>query len=922
MPPQNAPRQRAVNEFGDVIEDEYAPVVPPMRRLPQSPEDLERMQLAREAAARAREDQAIQRERLRLEREERNKPKPGRPLRQGDGDELETNVNTYSSLKNSFQSFNPNYAGNTISGDLENIGQSLFDTGTPGQRDWWANFRATDNLIRNGLYGASLTKGEQAAYDRTTISPRMNPDIIRQNIATRAEIVRKAVGRKINRFKAGQYNKDEIDAIAGEFLPDFQSAKPVIATGKTRDVKDEPRTRVLDALIRSKASLDVINKTMVDMGGTPVTEAQIKEARTYLRKNPGFKGSMADAVNTVPNNSFSTSPLGAALGSYVNMATGNNLDTVAALTGGDPSMVRAGLNSNAENQFVPSMIGGAAGAVTGMLPFTAGARAAGFAGPGAMLAAEGAYGAAAGGGGYENPDRVAGAGLGALSAMAGNFAGQGVGMGVAAAARSRPAIAGMNAVNRMRGRQEFVPPTASNRGERLVANAARGQDASVENLLQEASRLGLPMTPADAAAEFARLAGSAVRYSPDVQGNAQQMFARRNRGQIDRFNKGLERDLGPVANIPQTSADLMEQARTAADPLYTEMRATPGRTGEELEAILATDFGKQALAEARAIANASRKDVNKMGFDLDDQGEVILTSVPSPETLDYVKQGMDQVLEQYRDKTTGRMVLDGNPLARAQDGLRKAFIKEVDALNPAYAAARQAYAGPASARDALLRGKDSYNIQPDQLRMNVAQQSPADLAQMQLGYRGAMVDAAEGVRYTNNPYDATLGTPTQIERLQVMNQGNQNVDRLLRQAELERQMQARANDIMGGSPTQGRAVADQQFLDQNAMPSLAADAASMMVGGVPVATAARQIAGRGLKDFNMGLTRGRATQSANEMAPYLLNDDPAMAAQSIADLIARDDAYRQYVQGINNPLRRVGGLFGAAPVVTLGTSNR
>lgn len=154
----------------------------------------------------------------------------GKPLRQGDGDKLEAEVGTYSALRGALSNFADDFGGNFIGG-LENAAQAVspIPVGTPGQADWWANFRQTDNVIRNSLYGASLTAGEKQAYNQTTISPSMQPGLIRKNLARRAEIIRTALARKVARFKAAGYNPAEIDAATGEFgtelTPDYKPPK-------------------------------------------------------------------------------------------------------------------------------------------------------------------------------------------------------------------------------------------------------------------------------------------------------------------------------------------------------------------------------------------------------------------------------------------------------------------------------------------------------------------------------------------------------------------------------------------------------------------------------------------------------------------------------------------------------------------------
>jgi hypothetical protein len=199
--------------------------------------------LAIQAAARnaARDPVKDQREDARAHRDElewnathnpdgspKSKAVAMKPLRGGDGDKLETQVGIYGALKDAVGAFKDDFAGNTMTGEMENWAQGLLGTGTPHQREWWANFRSTDNVIRNQLYGASLTAGEKQAYDQTTINPSMKPDVIKERLAKREELVRKALTRKVARFKAGGYNPAEIDAATGEFgadlTPDYKPA--------------------------------------------------------------------------------------------------------------------------------------------------------------------------------------------------------------------------------------------------------------------------------------------------------------------------------------------------------------------------------------------------------------------------------------------------------------------------------------------------------------------------------------------------------------------------------------------------------------------------------------------------------------------------------------------------------------------------
>lgn len=159
----------------------------------------------------------------------------GKPLSDGAQTKLENAVQTYGNMKAAAESFNDDFGGNTFTKGMENSLQSLnSDFGTPGQRNWWSRFKSTDNIIRNDLFGATLTPGEQAAYEETTIAPNMDPKIIRENLATRTEILRKAMARKRTLLNANGAIPEAVDAAMGEYAADFMPdyKPPVVPPAK------------------------------------------------------------------------------------------------------------------------------------------------------------------------------------------------------------------------------------------------------------------------------------------------------------------------------------------------------------------------------------------------------------------------------------------------------------------------------------------------------------------------------------------------------------------------------------------------------------------------------------------------------------------------------------------------------------------
>lgn len=91
----------------------------------------------------------------------------------------------------------------------------------------------------------------------------------------------------------------------------------------------------------------------------------------------------------------------------------------------------------------------------------------------------------------------------------------------------------------------------------------------------------------------------------------------------------------------------------------------------------------------------------------DEAGNPVVSKVPNMRTLDAAKRGLDNIIESYRDPTTGKLVLDQR--GRAVNAVKNALVNELDRINPDYAAARKAWAGPSQSMDAMDMGRKFIN---------------------------------------------------------------------------------------------------------------------------------------------------------------------------------------------------------------------
>ncbi len=757
-----------------------------------------------------------------------------------------------------------------------------------------------------------------------------------------------------------------------------------IATGASRTVNDPRGNKIIDNMLRTGASDDQINAALSAIGVPNVDPGDSAKARAYLKANPGFKGSFGAATREVPTtrwNQFTASPAGTAAFATVDGLTGGYSDEMTSLLGGGDL---ADLNARKQALFATNpksaLLGQTAGAIGAMAGIGAAGRATGLAArlgefvPKINLLGDVGFGALSGAG-QNNDDRSAGAFAGAVGGLVGHGLGVAGSKVVGAAARTPVGTAITNRVGGMFGGGGLTSATAPGAGDRLILDATnRAGVDNVTSALSEAHGLNVPMSMADTNPNLRELTGAAVRRSPTASSLAEDTMLPRGRGQYDRFTSAVQRDLGPTTNISQQSADLVTQAKAAAAARYPQAYATPVPSTPELDSVLNTPFGRQALGRAKTIAANERRDPAELGFAQDADGNTVLNpqpnaaiaghldaraeldaaqnayrtarntpgsnmtqatnrvekarqtlrqaqaainAAPSPstaasvpaytqQTLDYVKRGMDDVLEQQRNPVTGRLQLD--EAGRAQAGVRGSLLSENDRLNPGFADARAAYAGPMASRDALNRGVDAYGLHPDELGIQVGNQSPEHLGQMQLGYRGALVDHAGRIRDSGNPWDATLGSPIARDRLGTMYPNNPGVPNLLRQSDLEKQVAQTTNAVLGNSRTARNQIADQAFATNPLVEGAVHAGAAMASHGASVPGSAARMALTFLKDRRTLGVGQRAVDKADAIAPTLLNADPKAALDSLQEMLARDQAWQTFVS--QTTPKRIGGMFG------------
>jgi hypothetical protein len=206
----------------------------------------------------------------------------------------------------------------------------------------------------------------------------------------------------------------------------------------------------------------------------------------------------------------------------------------------------------------------------------------------------------------------------------------------------------------------------------------------------------------------------------------------------------------PKFNINKSIKSLEESMKKNSAPLYDAAYKQFVPLTDEIQSLLRTPDGKSAMKNAVRLLQQERIDLGELGITIE-KGKIQMGDEVSVRLLDYIKRGFDDVLEKNRDTTTNRLVLDNR--GRATNNSLRELINEVDDLSPEYAKARQAYAGPASLRNAMNDGRDAGKlprVTADNILVRLSRMTNSEKEVYRSGFFQGLIDIMEsGVKDTN-----------------------------------------------------------------------------------------------------------------------------------------------------------------------------
>lgn len=506
-----------------------------------------------------------------------------------------------------------------------------------------------------------------------------------------------------------------------------------------------------------------------------------------------------------------------------------------------------------------------AGGFASVGPAIAAVRGSGLAGGLAKSAGAGAgYGAlggfGAGEGGLENrldsavTGGAAGAVLGAAIPAAGAVASKGVELGRNMLGANNARDVALDVLNRGLTRDQVTP-------DQVAARLAATEK---------------PMSIMDVAGDNMFRQARLAETTPGPGSNMVKDFLHeRQRGQVDRVAENIESHIAQGDNFYLSLEELNKVRKQQAAPLYDAAYEKPFVWNDRIGNLLNRPAPRQALGRAYRIAAEEGRDPRGLGLNLDADGNVqIDKTAASMQTLDYVKRGLDDVLEEFRDKTTGKLRLDEN--GRSINATREQFLATIDKMNPTYAKARQAWGGPTQTMEAMSLGRQFAKGDAEATIDRFRKLNEADQDAFRIGLARELAGSVQMSRDGRNSVDKIFGSQGQRNRLRQLFPSKDEFSAFEKAMQEEQRMATTKNEVLANSKTLRNTV------DAN-------DA-----GGV-IGQAMVDASSGGLFGMAMGFARravnratiGMAEKPAAELASMIATSDRDTQAQVLKELVRR-----------------------------------
>jgi len=131
-------------------------------------------------------------------------------------------INDLDDLKTRFK---PEYAGKVLQsvGEAQNVlGKKGVAKGYSDQAQWWSDYQERKNILRNSLFGATVTKPELAEFLKSDITEDTDPKLVADKLAKQREAARRAAYKLAKAKELQGFDVAPIEAALGFKLKELE----------------------------------------------------------------------------------------------------------------------------------------------------------------------------------------------------------------------------------------------------------------------------------------------------------------------------------------------------------------------------------------------------------------------------------------------------------------------------------------------------------------------------------------------------------------------------------------------------------------------------------------------------------------------------------------------------------------------------
>jgi hypothetical protein len=301
---------------------------------------------------------------------------------------------------------------------------------------------------------------------------------------------------------------------------------------------------------------------------------------------------------------------------------------------------------------------------------------------------------------------------------------------------------------------------------------------------------------------------------------AQDFLNTRMEGAPTRINAAINAGTGTPGEFNGTMSNLAQQRATAAAPKYDAAFSRIIPTQEEADSVqrfIADPIGQDALDKGMRIirleklATGDTFNPADYGVTTGDNGQYVLGSgTPNLRLMDAVKRGYDEIVDGFRDPTSGRLNL--NQYGRAVNGARAAYVRALRDMYPRYGAALDAWGGPSQSMNALNMGRGILSEDPEVTADTIGGLSDNDKDFFRAGVARALKDKVDATQEGADATRKIFGNQLIRDKIRAGFGDDASFDQFSNTMQNEGTFAQTRNEVLKGSQT-ARRIAGQQDVD-------------------------------------------------------------------------------------------------------------